>query len=77
MAECWSGNPAARLTSLRVKKTLSKLEEILEATEKIAKLQSIQPWRVTRNWWHKLLMSDDENKWQDMKIIWTLCVKRE
>ncbi|XP_060599365.1 bone morphogenetic protein receptor type-1B-like [Ruditapes philippinarum] len=43
MAECWSANPAARLTSLRVKKTLSKLEEILEATEKIAKLQSIQP----------------------------------
>ncbi|XP_053382017.1 bone morphogenetic protein receptor type-1B-like [Mercenaria mercenaria] len=43
MAECWSANPAARLTALRVKKTLSKLEEILEATEKIAKLQSIQP----------------------------------
>jgi len=43
MTECWSSNPAARLTSLRVKKTLSKLEEILVATEKIEKLQSIQP----------------------------------
>ena len=43
MTECWSGTPAARLTSLRVKKTLSKLSEILEANEKLDKLQSIQP----------------------------------
>lgn len=43
MAECWSANPAARLTALRVKKTLAKLEEILQASEKIAKLQSLQP----------------------------------
>ena len=43
MTECWSGTPAARLTSLRVKKTLSKLTEILEANEKLDKLQSIQP----------------------------------
>ncbi|KAL4240968.1 Bone morphogenetic protein receptor type-1A [Mactra antiquata] len=43
MMECWSANPAARLTSLRVKKTLAKLGEIMEACEKIAKLQSIQP----------------------------------
>ncbi|PVD39256.1 hypothetical protein C0Q70_01884 [Pomacea canaliculata] len=27
MGECWSGNPAARLTALRVKKTLSKMVE--------------------------------------------------
>jgi len=25
MQECWSSNPAARLTALRVKKTLAKL----------------------------------------------------
>ena len=25
MQECWSGNPAGRLTALRVKKTLAKL----------------------------------------------------
>ncbi|WAQ95834.1 BMR1B-like protein [Mya arenaria] len=43
MMECWSGNPAARLTALRVKKTLSKLHEILEATEKIERLKAIQP----------------------------------
>ncbi|KAK7112535.1 bone morphogenetic protein receptor type-1B-like [Littorina saxatilis] len=28
MAECWSGNPAARLTALRVKKTLGRLVEV-------------------------------------------------
>ncbi|KAK7506590.1 hypothetical protein BaRGS_00002065 [Batillaria attramentaria] len=28
MSECWSGNPAARLTALRVKKTLGKLVEL-------------------------------------------------
>ncbi|KAH3734740.1 hypothetical protein DPMN_041185 [Dreissena polymorpha] len=43
MTECWSGNPAGRLTSLRVKKTLAKLEEILQATEKIERLKAIQP----------------------------------
>ncbi|KAL8584924.1 hypothetical protein ACOMHN_043561 [Nucella lapillus] len=32
MSECWSGNPAARLTALRVKKTLGRLVE-LEATK--------------------------------------------
>ena len=44
ITECWSHNPAARLTALRVKKTLGKLEEILEANEKIEKLRSIQPY---------------------------------
>lgn len=43
MGECWSGNPAARLTALRVKKTISKLSEILEANEKLDKFKSIQP----------------------------------
>ncbi|KAJ8318146.1 hypothetical protein KUTeg_003237 [Tegillarca granosa] len=35
MAECWSHNPAARLTALRVKKTLSKMNEILQKSSKI------------------------------------------
>lgn len=28
MRECWYGNPAARLTTLRIKKTLQKIREI-------------------------------------------------
>ena len=30
MIECWSQNPAARLTALRVKKTLGKMLEMYE-----------------------------------------------
>ncbi|KAL3876036.1 hypothetical protein ACJMK2_033923 [Sinanodonta woodiana] len=35
MCECWSPNPAARLTALRVKKTLARMMEIIECNEKI------------------------------------------
>ncbi|XP_064595617.1 bone morphogenetic protein receptor type-1B-like [Liolophura sinensis] len=35
MTECWTHHPAARLTSLRVKKTLGKMQETLENNLKI------------------------------------------
>ncbi len=35
MSECWHHNPAARLTSLRVKKTLTKLYENQELSVKV------------------------------------------
>jgi len=57
MVECWSGNPAARLTSLRVKKTLAKLTEILEATEKIERLKAMQPWR-----WRSRIKGKDQGQ---------------
>lgn len=37
MSECWSGNPAARLTALRVKKTLGKLVELHAMSSSIIK----------------------------------------
>ena len=35
MTECWSHNPAARLTSLRVKKTLGKMYLLSQKNEKL------------------------------------------
>ncbi|VDI34740.1 bone morphogenetic protein receptor type-1B-like [Mytilus galloprovincialis] len=35
MTECWSQNPAARLTSLRVKKTLNKMYQLSQKNEKL------------------------------------------
>jgi len=35
MIECWSQNPAARLTSLRVKKTLGKMHLLSQKNEKL------------------------------------------
>lgn len=35
MTECWSASPLARLTSLRVMKTLKKLVESAEASVKV------------------------------------------
>jgi len=35
MSECWSHNPAARLTALRVKKTLGKMNEIFHKSSKL------------------------------------------
>ena len=34
MIECWAPNPAARLSSLRVKKTLGKMCDIFNKTTK-------------------------------------------
>ena len=35
MRECWAHQPAARLTALRVKKTLGKLMEKLEESKRV------------------------------------------
>ena len=35
MRECWYHNPAARLTALRVKKTLNKLQASLEKMKEL------------------------------------------
>lgn len=43
MGECWSGNPAARLTALRVKKTLSKMVE-----QHTSSLPSMKSWAERR-----------------------------